>query len=167
VIFLQKFSLEHAEEITRFAKPRYGYSGERIERLTIDGERLRVAAIAGVKPRAVEEERLRKTLARLAMIDKDLKRMDDIEAAAQQTEPTATPKTREGLELLRRMIDDTRTLYRDAVPDPKLLVEPREQGAAQVSGALGNARSLTRPGSRPPSPARGEGALGLVTPSLN
>jgi hypothetical protein len=165
MIYLQKFSLEHAEEITLFAKPRYGYSGERIERLTIEGERLRVAAIAGAKPRAVEEERLRKTLARLAMIAGDLKRMDDIEAAAQQAEPTATPKTREGLALLQRMIDDTRTLYREAVPDPKLLVEPHD--SAPVSGVLGKARPLTRPASQPPSRARGEGALGLVPPSLN
>jgi len=47
--------------------------------------------------------------------------MDQIEAAIERATPTATPKTREGFALLRRMIEDTRTLYKRAVPDPRLL----------------------------------------------
>jgi hypothetical protein len=40
--------------------------------------------------------------------------------------PAATPKTREGFAILRRMIDDTRELYKEAVPDTKALAGPIE-----------------------------------------
>src|SRR5439155_8888278 len=61
MISLQQFSFDHWLEITRYAKPRFGYSGETIERLTIEGERKRVAAIADVKQREAEADQLRKT----------------------------------------------------------------------------------------------------------
>ena len=50
--------------------------------------------------------------------------MDAIAAAMDAATPGATPKTRESLALLRRMIEDTRKLYREAVPDPRALTEP-------------------------------------------
>ncbi len=124
LVYLRQFSLDHASEIARFVRPRFGYGGERIERLTVEGERQRVRSIPDPKTRRVEADRLRKTLARLAGVRKDLDRMDTIEAALNQADPTATPKTREGLALLRRMIADTRQLYRQAVPDPKALEAP-------------------------------------------
>jgi len=52
--------------------------------------------------------------------------MKEIEAALDATDTGASPKTREGLALLRRLIEDTRTIYRQAVPDPKTLVVPAE-----------------------------------------
>jgi hypothetical protein len=57
----------------------------------------------------------------LAALPAALDRMAKIEAAMNQAAPTATPKTLEGFAILRRMIEDTRTLYKKAVPDPSAL----------------------------------------------
>jgi hypothetical protein len=126
MISLQQFSFDHWQEICLFAKPRIGYSGERVERLTVAGERQRVRSIPDAKQRRAEADLLRQKLAKLAGIGADLKRMDAIEATIKQAAPAATPKTREGFALLQRMIDDTRKLYGEAVPDPKDLTAPIE-----------------------------------------
>ena len=83
-------------------------------------------SIPDAKQRRAEADLLRQKLAKLAGIGADLKRMDAIEATIKQAAPAATPKTREGFALLQRMIDDTRQLYRQAVPDPKDLTAPIE-----------------------------------------
>jgi hypothetical protein len=121
LLYLQQFSFDHWQELCLFAKARYGYGGEKIERLTVEGERRRVEAITDAGQRRAEAERLRATFRKLAAVGEHLKRMDRIEAAVERTAPTATPKTRDGLDLMRRMIQDTRALYRQAVPDPRLL----------------------------------------------
>ncbi|HJT78465.1 MAG TPA: hypothetical protein VJ739_14775, partial [Gemmataceae bacterium] len=123
MIYLQQFSFDHWQEICLYAKPRFGYSGEEIPRLTVRGERKRVAAITDARKRQAEAERLRQSLRKLAGLAEDLKRMDRIEAALDAATPAATPKTREGFALLRRMIADTHKLYKEAVPDPRLLSE--------------------------------------------
>jgi hypothetical protein len=121
MIYLQQFSFDHWQVISLYAKPRLGYSGEKIERLTVEGERKRVQGIPDAKQREAEAERLRMTFQKLAGVAEHLKRMDQIESAINREAPTATPKTREGFALLRRMIQDTRTLYKQAVPDPRRL----------------------------------------------
>jgi len=50
--------------------------------------------------------------------------MGQIEAAIDKATPAATPKTREGMAILRRMITDTRKLYKQAIPDPRALAKP-------------------------------------------
>jgi hypothetical protein len=127
MIYLQQFSFDHWQEICFYAKPRFGYGGEEIARLTVQGERKRVEAIADARQRQAEADRLRQALRKLAGVAEHLKRMDRIEAAVAAATPTATPRTREGFALLRRLIADTRKLYKQAVPDPRLLsggVEP-------------------------------------------
>jgi hypothetical protein len=121
MIYLRQFSFDHWQDICLFAKPRIGYSSDKIEPLTLAGERKRVRSIPDAQQRTAEADGLQKKLAKLAAVAADLKRMDAIEAAMKQAAPPATPKTREGLALLQRMIDDTRNLYRKAVPDPKEL----------------------------------------------
>jgi hypothetical protein len=121
LIDLQRFSFDHWREICLFAKPRVGYLGEEIARLTVDGERRRVRSIADPSQRRAESEKLQQMLAKLAGIAGDIERLNEVESALTEAERQASPKTCEGIAVLRRMIDDTRALYRDAVPDPKLL----------------------------------------------
>ena len=52
-----------------------------------------------------------------------LKRMDEIEKAIGAAAPGASPKAQEGFALLTRMINDTRDLYKKAVPDSAALAE--------------------------------------------
>jgi len=126
MIFLRQFSIDHSEVLTSFARPRYWFDGSTLDRLTVEGERKRIRSIADDAQRRQETERLRTTLGKLAGVPGALERMREIEAALDATAPGATPKTREGLALLRRLIEDTRTIYRQAVPDPKALVMPAE-----------------------------------------
>jgi hypothetical protein len=123
LIYLQQFSFDHWQEICLYAKPRFGYGGEEIARLTVQVERKRVEAIADGNQRRAEAERLRQTLQKLAGLAEHLKRMQRIEAAIDAATPAATPRTREGFALLRRMIADTRKLYQQAVPDRRLVSE--------------------------------------------
>jgi len=126
MIFLHQFSIDHSEVLTSFARPRYWFDGRKLDRLTVEGERKRIRSIADDTQRRQETERLRTTLAKLAGVRGELDRMKEIEAALDATDTGASPKTREGLALLRRLIEDTRTIYRQAVPDPKTLVVPAE-----------------------------------------
>ena len=93
---------------------------------TVAGERARVRAIADPAKHKAEAEQVGKTFGRLATIADDLRRMEGIEAAMKEATPGASPKTRDGFALMRRMIDDTRELYRKAVPEPKDLTAPLE-----------------------------------------
>jgi len=123
---LQQFSLDHFRVINQFSNPSFNYSGQAVTRLTIAGERERVRAISDPQQRRVETEQLQKTLTNLAGLQKDLDDMQNVEQFIKQTEGHATPKTAEGLALLQRMIDDTRRLYHEAVPDPEQLTAPIE-----------------------------------------
>jgi hypothetical protein len=118
---LQQFSFDHWRELCLFAKPRSGYQGEELARLTVDGERRRVQSIADANQRRAEAEKLKQVFAKLAAIGGEVGKLNEIESVLTQVDRHASPKTREGLSLLRRMIDDTRALYREAVPDPKAL----------------------------------------------
>jgi hypothetical protein len=126
MLFLHQFSIDHAEALTSFAGPRYGFDGRKLDRLTSNGERLRIRSIVDEAQRRREAERLRTTLNKLAAVSVALERMKAIEAAIDATDRGASPKTREGLAILRRMIDDTRTIYQQAVPDPKALASPSD-----------------------------------------
>jgi hypothetical protein len=123
LVYLQQFSFGHGWLISQFAKPRFGYGGEKIERLTVEGERKRVRAISNPREREAEAVSLRQTYAQLAGVAEHLRRMEAIEAALKKAAPGATPKTRESFALLQKMIDDTRTSYREAVPNPRALEE--------------------------------------------
>jgi hypothetical protein len=126
MIFLRQFSIDYAELLAAYAGPRHGYDGRELERLTVEGERARIRSIADQVERRQATQRLRAMLAKLAEIPAALDRMKEIEAALVATERDATPKTREGSALLRRMIEDTRAIYQQAVPDPKALLLPVE-----------------------------------------
>jgi hypothetical protein len=126
MIYLQQFSFDHWQVLCLYAKPRIGYSGETIARLTVAGERKRVRAIPDARQRRAEADQLRKTFQKLAGMAGHLKQMEEMEAVIDRVSPQATPKTREGIAILRRMITDTRTLYQKAVPDPRLLTDPIE-----------------------------------------
>jgi hypothetical protein len=126
MIYLQQFSFDYYLPLTQYAKTRIGYEGEKFDRLTVEGERKRVKSVPNAEQRKAEAARLRKTFDQLAGVAEHLKRMGAIEAAMKEAEPAATPKTREGFAILRRMIDDTRKLYKEAVPEPKALAEPIE-----------------------------------------
>ena len=126
MIFLHQFSIDHWEALTSYARPRYWFDGRKLDRLTVEGERKRIRSIADDTQRRQETERLRTTLGKLAGVPGALDRMKEIEAALDATGPGATPRAREGLALLRRLIEDTRTIYRQAIPDPKALVMPAE-----------------------------------------
>lgn len=126
MIFLRQFSIDNWEALSLFAKPRYWYDGHKIDPLTLEGERRRIRAIPDENQRRQETERFRATLGKLAGVPAALDRMREIEAALDAAEPAASPKTREGFALLRRLIDDTKTIYRQAVPDPKALTMPEE-----------------------------------------
>lgn len=78
-------------------------------------------SISDADQRLAETKQLNAKLAKLAKVADCLKRMAEIEAAIKDTEPIATPKTREGFLILQRFIDDTRRLYLQAVPDPVAL----------------------------------------------
>jgi hypothetical protein len=121
---LRQFSLDHAELLTSFARPRTLYHGRKMPPLSLKGERERVRAIADPKQRGVEAERLKATVAKLATALAALDRMKEIESAITASEPAATPKTRDGFALIRRFINDTRAICSEAVPDPKLLSSP-------------------------------------------
>jgi hypothetical protein len=124
MIYLHQFSLDHWSEITAYARPKAGFVGERVERLTVEGERKRVQAIPDAKQRKAAADQLRATFAKLAGVPAHLTRMGQIEAAIDKATPATTPKTREGMAILRRMITDTRKLYKQAVPDPRALAKP-------------------------------------------
>jgi hypothetical protein len=124
LIDLRQFSIDHAELLASFAKPRSWYDGRKLEPFSLKGERERVRAIADPKQRGVETERLKATVAKLAAVPVALDRMKEIESAITASEPASTPKTREGFTLIRRFINDTRALYSEAIPDPKLLSSP-------------------------------------------
>lgn len=124
MIYLQQFSFDYGLLISQFARPRFGYEGEKHDRLTVEGERKRVQSLSDPQQRKAAAARLRQTFDQLAGVAGHLRRMDGIEAAMKEAEPAATPKTRDGFALLRRMIDDTRKFYREAVPDPRALAEP-------------------------------------------
>jgi hypothetical protein len=126
LIDLRQFSLDQGVEIGRYANPRLGYGGELLPQLTLDEERRRVCTIADEKSRKAQEEFLRNTIRKLAEVPAYLSRMDRIEAAMREATLGASPKTREGMAILQRMIDDTRRLYKKAVPDPKALTTPVE-----------------------------------------
>jgi hypothetical protein len=95
-------------------------------KLTLAGERKRVQAIPDVKERKAAAALLQATVHKLAGVPGHLAHMARIEAAMDKLAVTATPKTRDGLAILRRMIEDTRTLYKKAVPDLKALATPIE-----------------------------------------
>lgn len=46
MMYLQQFSFDHWQTLCLFASPRFGYSGETIEPLSIESERQRVQTIA-------------------------------------------------------------------------------------------------------------------------
>ena len=125
--YLRRFSIDHWREICHFAKPRFGYAGERIEPVTLPGELDRVEQIADENQQEAERKKLLAQLKKLAEVQVHLGRMAEIEAAMDAATPRATPKTLESFAIMRRMITDTRRLYRQAVPDPPLLtatIEP-------------------------------------------
>ena len=121
MVYLRQFSIDHWNEICSFSKPRYHYDGHRIEPLTIAGELDRVRAIEDEAARKTGVDGLLKKLKKLATVSEHLTKMSEIEASMKKDTPQATRKTREGFALLRRMIDDTRVLYRTAVPDTAAL----------------------------------------------
>jgi hypothetical protein len=125
-IWLHEFSLAYAEEICRYAKPRLGYGGEEIPPVTVEGERRRITAITDAAVRKVKAKRVSQSFAKLAAAGAGLKRMGEIDAAMRAADGGASPKTRDGFALMRRMIDDTRDLYRRAVPDASALTGPVE-----------------------------------------
>jgi hypothetical protein len=125
MIYLHQFSLDHWPELRlygKYGRPRTGPGGERPEP-TIAGQLKRVRAISDEKQRQAESAALLGVCRKLAAIREDLARIDEIEAAMNQAAPMASPKTRDGFSVLRRMIDDTRDLYREAVPDPTVLAD--------------------------------------------
>jgi hypothetical protein len=124
LIYLRQFSIDHAEVLASFAKPRSWYDGRKLEPFSLKGERERVRTIADPKQRGVETERLKATVAKLAAVPAALDRMKEIESAITASEPAATPKTRDGFTLIRRLINDTRVIYSEAIPDSKLLSSP-------------------------------------------
>jgi hypothetical protein len=121
MIYLQKFSFDHAETLSFYAKDRLGYSGETIPHWTVRGEVDRVMAITDAGQKETQTRGLRKKLEELASLADHLGRMEKIDNKIAQAKADATPKTVEGLALLSKMIADTRELYRKAVPDQTAL----------------------------------------------
>ena len=100
-----------------------GYSGETIPAQTIANELKRVQTIVDEKQRQEASAALARTFKVLAGVPEHLSRMAVIEQAMEAHEAQATPKTRDGSALMQSFIDDTRTIYRQAVPDPAGLQE--------------------------------------------
>jgi hypothetical protein len=124
MVFLHGFSIEYAELLGSYARPRYGFDGRKLDCLTVAGERRRIRSIADDKERQRETQRVQTAIQKLAAIPAALERMKAIETRCEALTPIASPKTRDGLALLHRLIDDTKTIYKEAVPDPKALVMP-------------------------------------------
>ena len=91
---------------------------------------VRVQAISDEAQRRAEAAALLGVLRRFVEIDEELSRMSGIEAAMAAALPQASPKTREGFAILRRMIEDTRALYRESVPSRHAL----DQAIALLKG---------------------------------
>jgi hypothetical protein len=123
LLYLHQFCLDHALAISTFAKPRYGFGGETIANPTVAGELQRVGAISDKTDRVVQSAALETTFRQLASAGEHLARMAEIEKAMNET--AASPKTRDGFAIMRRLIDDTRMFYQKAVPDPRMLSERR------------------------------------------
>ena len=87
---------------------------------------VRSASIVRSPRLAARGTSFRATLGKLIGATGALDRMTAIEAALDKVDPGANPKTREGLAIMRRMIDDTRKIYSLAVPDPRALAVPIE-----------------------------------------
>ena len=121
MMYLRQFSLDHWREIGTYSKPQYGYSGQPVKPLTVAGELNRVQTITDENQRKAGASKLLATFTKLAGVREHLDRMAKIEVAMDEVTSDATPKTAEGIEILRRMIDDTRRLYRLAVPDSTAL----------------------------------------------
>ncbi len=117
LIDLQNFSFENWEILGFFAKDRFGYAGEKIPRLTVAGELARVQGIADTSQRRTQADQLLVKFRKLASNREDLERMEKTSRAVAAAMPTVSPKAREGLALLQKMVDDTQRLYRLAVPD--------------------------------------------------
>ena len=73
--------------------------------------------------RRQQNQAVSKELEKLAAVADGLKRMDSIGQAIQAATPTASAKTREGFAMLKKFMDDTRALYRLAVPEPSALAQ--------------------------------------------
>jgi hypothetical protein len=133
MIYLRQFSLDYARAICSFAKQGFGYAGERIPPLTIAGELGRVQTIADKAQRKAQADQLAATLKKLSEVAEQLKHMEQIEAAVDEAGKTATPKTLEGIAIMRRMIADTRAMYKQAVPDPAVLTAAIQKGLADAA----------------------------------
>lgn len=117
MLYLHQFCMDHWVELTQYGNPRFGYVGEELGRVRIGDEIKRVTSMENEAERRKAAEPLLKTCRSLAVIAEELERMDQIESAMQAAAANATPKDRDGFALIQRMIDDTRRIYRDAVPD--------------------------------------------------
>lgn len=132
MLYLHQFSLEHWNELRSYGKygtPKTAADGTRLEP-TIAGQLQRVQAISDEAQRRAEAAALLGVLRRFVEIDEELSRMSGIEAAMAAALPQASPKTREGFAILRRMIEDTRALYRESVPSRHAL----DQAIALLKG---------------------------------
>lgn len=112
----QQLSFAHWQELTQYARPRLWYDGSLLDRLTVAGELGRVRAVQDETARRAAAVQLLATFRGLQSVGEALSRMAARNDAL-LAKSEATPKDRDGFELLTRFLADTRELFAAAVPD--------------------------------------------------